>query len=60
MRKRFASLQDRVREIWFGDDSGPDSLLARSFRACEDCGENVYILATSCRECGAELELLAS
>lgn len=60
MGKRIATLQDRVRAVWFGTDEGPDGLLERSFRECEDCGENVYVLATSCRECGAETELLAS
>lgn len=60
MRKRIASLQDRVRTVWFGSDEGPDGLIERSFRDCDDCGESVYVLATNCRECGAEVELLAS
>jgi hypothetical protein len=60
MRKHMANLQERVRTIWFGVEEGPDGLLERSFRDCEDCGSDVYVLAESCRECGAELELLAS
>lgn len=60
MGKRIASLQDRVRAVWFGTDEGPNALIERSFRECDDCGESVYVLATSCRECGADVELLAS
>lgn len=60
MGKRIASLQDRVRGVWFAADAGPDTLLERSFRDCDQCGESVYVLASNCRECGAEVELLAS
>ncbi|MQA62412.1 MAG: hypothetical protein GEU86_13150 [Actinophytocola sp.] len=59
MGKRIASLQDRVRGVWFAADAGPDTLLERSFRDCDACGESVYVLASNCRECGAEVELLA-
>lgn len=60
MRKHIATLQDRVRTIWFGTEEGPDGLLERSFSDCDDCGADVYVLAESCRECGAEQELLAA
>lgn len=60
MKKHFATLSERVRTVWFGVEEGPDGLLARSFRDCAECGEDVYLLADSCRECGTELELLAS
>jgi hypothetical protein len=36
-----------------------DSLFDRSFRQCTGCGEDVYVLADDCRECGQELELVA-
>ena len=29
-----------------------DNLYERSFRACAGCGEDVYVLAVDCRECG--------
>lgn len=60
MRNHISALQERVRRAWHGTDEGPDALIERSFFECDDCGESVYILATSCRECGAEVELLAS
>lgn len=60
MRKHLATLSGRVRTAWFGAEEGPDGLLARSFNDCDDCGESVYVLAESCRECGAAVELLAS
>ena len=37
----------------------PDNLFERSFRACSRCGEDVYVLAEDCRECGQVLELTA-
>lgn len=60
MRTQFANLHERVRRVWFGADEGPGGLLERSFRDCDDCGESVYVLAENCRECGADVELLAS
>jgi hypothetical protein len=36
-----------------------DDLFARSFRACDGCGADVYVLAEDCRGCGVELELRA-
>ncbi|MGH3434737.1 MAG: hypothetical protein ACRDQB_18080 [Thermocrispum sp.] len=59
MRKHIATLSARVRTAWFGAEEGPDGLLARSFRDCDGCGENVYVLAAACRSCGAQAELLA-
>lgn len=37
-----------------------DNLYERSFRACVQCGEDVYILAIDCRNCGQAVELKAS
>lgn len=37
-----------------------DDLFERSFRSCAGCGEDVYVLAEDCRECGETLELRAS
>ena len=34
-----------------------DDLFERSFRTCRRCGQDVYVLANDCRECGASLEL---
>lgn len=34
-----------------------DNLFERSFQTCAGCGEDVYVLAEDCRECGRELEL---
>ena len=36
-----------------------DDLFERSFRSCGGCGEDVYVLAEDCRECGETLELRA-
>jgi hypothetical protein len=30
---------------------GRDDLFERSFRTCLRCGEHVYVLASSCRNC---------
>ena len=32
-----------------------DNLFERSFTRCQGCGEDVYVLAEDCRECGAAL-----
>ena len=34
-----------------------DDLFERSFRSCRRCGQDVYVLADDCRDCGASLEL---
>lgn len=34
-----------------------DDLFERSFRMCLRCGEHVYVLASSCRNCDANLGL---
>lgn len=60
MRNALINLPGRVRTKWFNNGEESDALLERSFRECDDCGESVYVLAFSCRECGAEVELLAS
>ena len=30
-----------------------DDLFERSFRTCRRCGQDVYVLADGCRDCGA-------
>lgn len=37
-----------------------DDLFERSFRMCLRCGEHVYVLASSCRNCDADLGLAAA
>jgi hypothetical protein len=32
-----------------------DDLFERSFRSCRRCGQDVYVLADGCRDCGADL-----
>lgn len=44
----------------FGRRKDRDNLFERSFQACTSCGADVYVLATDCRSCGQELELVAS
>jgi predicted amidophosphoribosyltransferase len=44
---------------FFGRGRNHDSLFERSFQTCVGCGEDVYVLAEDCRECGRELELAA-
>jgi hypothetical protein len=34
-----------------------DDLFERSFKSCRRCGQDVYVLAEDCRDCGASLEL---
>jgi hypothetical protein len=43
----------------FGRHGEQDNLFERSFRTCEGCGEDVYVLAEDCRECGTEVALVA-
>jgi predicted amidophosphoribosyltransferase len=43
----------------FGRRRERDSLFERSFRTCSGCGEDVYVLAEDCRECGRAVELVA-
>ena len=43
----------------FGRGRKQDNLFERSFQTCAGCGEDVYVLAEDCRECGRELELAA-
>jgi hypothetical protein len=48
------------RRSWlFGRRQEHDSLFERSFRACTGCGEDVYVLAEDCRECGRAVELIS-
>jgi hypothetical protein len=32
-----------------------DDLFERSFQTCRRCGQDVYVLADDCRDCGAAL-----
>jgi hypothetical protein len=34
-----------------------DDLFERSFQTCRRCGQDVYVLADDCRDCGATLAL---
>jgi hypothetical protein len=45
---------------FFGGRRERDNLYERSFRACVGCGEDVYVLAIDCRNCGQAVELRAS
>jgi hypothetical protein len=33
-----------------------DDLFERSFRSCNRCGQDVYVLADGCRGCGTRVE----
>jgi hypothetical protein len=47
------------RRSWlFGRRQERDILFERSFRSCTGCGEDVYVLAEDCRECGRAVELV--
>lgn len=50
--------RDRAGFWFFGRRNEPDSLFERSFRTCTGCGEDVYVLAEDCRECGRVVELV--
>ena len=54
-----AAKEDRSRPRLFGRRRHSDDLFERSFRSCIGCGEDVYVLAEDCRECGETLELRA-
>jgi hypothetical protein len=54
---RHSVAKDRTRPRLFGRQR--DDLFERSFRSCIRCGEDVYVLAEDCRECGTRLELRA-
>jgi predicted amidophosphoribosyltransferase len=57
---KHSELDDGSRRRWrFGRRKQRDTLFERSFQACTGCGEDVYVLAQDCRECGRELELVA-
>jgi hypothetical protein len=43
---------------WFGRRKEVDNLFERSFQSCTGCGEDVYVFAEDCRECGRGLELV--
>jgi hypothetical protein len=50
--------KERTGRSWlFGRRRERDSLFERSFRSCTGCGEDVYVLALDCRECGHAVEL---
>ena len=60
MAKHRATKEGDTRPRLFGRRRHRDDLFERSFRSCVRCGEDVYVLAEDCRECGARLELRAS
>ena len=45
---------------FFGRHKEIDSLFERSFQPCAACGEDVYVLADGCRQCGQAVELVKS
>jgi len=52
--------KERTGRSWlFGRRQERDILFERSFRSCVGCGEDVYVLAEDCRECGHAVELVA-
>jgi len=55
MGKHRADREGRIGSRLFGR-RGRDDLFERSFRSCGGCGEDVYVLAEDCRECGHALE----
>ncbi len=55
-----AAKEDRRRPGLFRRRRQRDDLFERSFRSCTGCGEDVYVLAEDCRECGKSVELRAS
>lgn len=59
MGKHRAVKEDHSRPRLFGRRRHSDDLFERSFRSCHGCGEDVYVLAEDCRECGQTLELRA-
>jgi hypothetical protein len=52
--------ESRRPRTFFGRRRERDNLFERSFRSCVGCGEDVYVLAIDCRNCGEVLELRAS
>jgi hypothetical protein len=59
MGRHSLAKEDRTRPRLFGRRRHRDELFERSFRSCIACGEDVYVLAEDCRECGETLELCA-
>jgi len=57
MAKHRVSKEGRGRPRLFGGRPAQDDLFERSFRSCRRCGQDVYVLADDCRDCGASLEL---
>ena len=60
MKKQREREETRRPRSIFGRRKERDNLFERSFRACVGCGEDVYVLAIDCRNCGQVLELRAS
>lgn len=56
---RHRAKEDRTGPRLFGRRERSDDLFERSFRSCVGCGEDVYVLAEDCRECGVTVELRA-
>ena len=51
--------RDRTGFWMFGRRKERDILFERSFRTCDGCGGDVYVLAEDCRECGTAVALVA-
>jgi hypothetical protein len=59
MGRHRASQEGRTKPRLFGRRRQTDDLFERSFRSCTGCGEDVYVLAEGCRECGESVQLRA-
>lgn len=57
MGRHRASQEGRSKPGLFGRRRQVDDLFERSFRSCTGCGEDVYVLAEDCRECGQLVQL---
>lgn len=59
MGKHRHQKEPSTRSWLFGRRRVQDSLFERSFQSCTGCGQDVYVLAEGCRECGVAVELVA-
>jgi hypothetical protein len=59
MGKHRHQKESSTRSWLLGRRKERDTLFERSFRACTGCGQDVYVLAEGCRECGMAVELVA-
>lgn len=59
MLERVGKHREQKARTWLFGRRVKDNLFERSFRTCEGCGEDVYVLAEDCRECGRAVELVS-